>query len=61
MRKHSKKWIFAAAPALAALAGWTVWENTALETNDITVSSGRLPKAFDGFRIIQVSDLPKVA
>ena len=36
---------------------WTVWGNTALELNTYTVSSGRLPEAFDGYRIAHVSDL----
>lgn len=58
MKKKQKKWIFTAAvPAFAALAGWMIWENTALETTHITVSSERLPRAFDGFRIVHVSDL----
>lgn len=52
-----RKWMFAAAPALMGLAGWVVWGNTALETTQITVCSKRLPKAFDGFRIVQISDL----
>lgn len=56
MKKNHIKWIFAAS-ALAGIAGWMIWENTALETNHITVSSGRLPRAFDGFRIVHVSDL----
>lgn len=40
-----------------ALLLWAIWENTALEVNIRTVSSGRLPKAFDGYRIAQISDL----
>lgn len=46
-----------AAVVLAALAVWTVWGNTALELNRITVSGERLPKGFDGFRIAHVSDV----
>ena len=38
------------------LAIWTLWGNTALEVNEITISS-RIPPAFSGFRIAQVSDL----
>lgn len=51
-----RKWMLAAL-AFAGLAGWTVWGNTALETNQITVSCKRLPRAFDGFCIVHVSDL----
>lgn len=43
--------------ALTALAVWIAWGNTALEVNTYTVRSDRLPAAFDGFRIAQVSDL----
>lgn len=42
---------------LLALIIWTVWGNTTLELNTYTVSSERLPEAFDGYRIAQVSDL----
>ena len=36
---------------------WTVWGNTALMTNTVAISSSRIPAAFSGFRIAQVSDL----
>ena len=39
------------------LAIWTLWGNTALEVSEITISSSRIPPAFSGFRIAQVSDL----
>ena len=43
--------------ALAALGIWLLWGNTALTAHEISVSSPRLPGAFDGLRIAQVSDL----
>lgn len=43
--------------AFTALIVWIVWGNTALESNTITISSKRLPKAFNGFRIAHISDL----
>ena len=49
-------WIFLIL-ALLSLVAWIVWGNTALQLNTITVSSSRLPQAFDGYRIAQVSDL----
>ena len=49
-------WIFLIL-ALLSLAAWIAWGNTALQLNTITVSSSRLPQAFDGYRIAQVSDL----
>ena len=45
------------AAVLLALIIWTAWGNTALELNTYTVSSDRLPEAFDGYRIAHVSDL----
>ena len=45
------------AAILLALIIWTAWGNTALELNTYTISSERLPEAFDGYRIAHVSDL----
>lgn len=36
---------------------WTIWGNTALKVNSLKISSNRIPEAFDGYRIAQVSDL----
>lgn len=36
---------------------WTIWGNTALTVSNIKISSSRIPPAFSGFRIVQVSDL----
>ena len=43
--------------SLILLITWTLWANKALECNEYTVTSSKLPQAFDGFRIAQVSDL----
>lgn len=58
-KKRMIIWIAVAvlAVGLAALAVWTAWGNTALELNTYTVQSDRLPGAFNGYRIAQVSDL----
>ena len=45
------------AAILLALIIWTAWGNTALQLNTYTISSERLPEAFDGYRIAHVSDL----
>ncbi len=42
---------------LLALVIWIAWGNTALELNTYTITSGRVPDAFDGYRIAHVSDL----
>lgn len=47
----------ALAAVLTVIAVWTVWGNTALELNSLTVSSERLPEGFDGYRIAHISDL----
>ncbi len=43
--------------AFLLLTVWTLWGNTALMTETITVSGSRLPASFSGFRIAHVSDL----
>ena len=42
---------------VAILVLWIIWGNTALILSEYTVSSSKLPEAFSGFRIVQVSDL----
>lgn len=42
---------------LIALIIWTIWGNTALMINSYILTSNRLPKAFSGLRIAQISDL----
>ena len=46
-----------AAVLLSALVLWMIWGNTALMVSSFTISGGRIPPAFSGFRIAQVSDL----
>ena len=48
---------FACAALLLALILWTIWGNTALEVNEYTITSEKIPDSFDGFRIAQISDL----
>ena len=60
MPAKKKKRIIVLAVIAAFLLGliiWTAWGNTALELNTYTISSKRLPEAFDGYRIAHVSDL----
>ena len=53
MKKRKKQILLG---AVLFLAGWTLWGNTALETNGYLIRSQRLPAEFDGFRIVQISD-----
>lgn len=42
---------------LLAFSAWVIWSNKALELNSHTLKYKDLPDEFDGFRIVQVSDL----
>ena len=43
--------------ACLALSVWLIWGNTSLQVDRFTVSDSRIPEAFSGLRIAQVSDL----
>ncbi len=45
------------ATVFVVLVLWIVWGNTALELNTYTVKSNKIPDAFSGYRIAQISDL----
>lgn len=49
--------IWAARIVIWAAVLWVLWANTALQITEYSVSAGDLPEAFDGFRIVQISDL----
>ena len=42
---------------LLLFSSWIWWGNTALEVNEYEMISNRIPEAFSGFRIAQISDL----
>lgn len=42
---------------LAILGIWIVWSNCALEESVYRIADSQIPRGFDGFRIIQLSDL----
>lgn len=42
---------------MLAFGIWVYWGNTSIQTTRIRVSSEKIPAAFDGFTIVQVSDL----
>lgn len=41
---------------VSAFALWVLWGNTAVELNEYTIQSESIPKSFDGYRIVQISD-----
>ena len=59
MKKLSKKRVIliVSVVLLVGLSVWTIWGNTALEINEYTIMSDKLPEALLRFRIAQVSDL----
>lgn len=58
MKKLNKKAVLLVSVLILFCIGiWTLWGNTALEVNEYEITSDRIPEAFSGFRIAQVSDL----
>ena len=58
MKKRRLKVIISViALLLVAFFAYALWANTSLDVTQITVTESKLPKAFDGFRIVQISDL----
>ena len=58
IKKPNKKTILIVSVlVILGLGIWTLWGNTALEVNEYEIVSDRIPEAFVGFRIAQVSDL----
>ena len=58
MKKLNKKSVLIVSVLVILCLGiWTLWGNTALEVNEYEIVSDRIPEAFAGFRIAQVSDL----
>lgn len=58
-RKKTAKLIIIVALVLvvSALFGWLVYSNLKIELNTYKVESDKIPEAFDGYRIVQVSDV----
>lgn len=58
MKKLTKKTrILIRSAIILCVLAWLVWGNLSLEVTEYTVSSQKLPESFDGFRIVQISDL----
>ena len=55
--QNKKGFLIVSLLVLICLIAWTIWGNTALEINEYEIISDRVPEAFTGFRIAQVSDL----
>lgn len=56
-RRRRKRTVMAAgAASAAAVMTWTLWQNTAPMVREISVTDDRVPEAFSGLRIVQISD-----
>lgn len=55
--RSSKIFLLCLVLSCVILGIWTAWGNKALMVSNISLSSGRLPASFSGFRIAHVSDL----
>lgn len=53
---RKKSAVLLASIAAAGFAVWTVWGNATVGVTHYTVASGRLPQAFNHFKIVVVSD-----
>lgn len=57
MKKNKRwKWLSLVAATIVLII-WIAWGNTALELNEYQIKSDKIPDAFHGFRIAQISDL----
>ena len=58
--KKRYRWLrvlIAAAVVLAALVLWFFWQQNGIQTQTVEVTAPGLPTAFDGLRIVQISDV----
>ncbi|AIG26627.1 metallophosphoesterase [Brevibacillus laterosporus] len=56
-KEKRKKIVTILLVSLFAFSGWVYWGNTAIQTTKININSEKIPESFDGFTIVQVSDL----
>ncbi|MFB0832505.1 metallophosphoesterase [Brevibacillus laterosporus] len=56
-KEKQKKMVTILLVSLFAFSGWVYWGNTAIQTTKININSEKIPESFDGFTIVQVSDL----
>lgn len=56
-KKKRKPIIITLFVLLIASCVWLYWGNTSIQITEISINSEKIPKSFDGFTIVQVSDL----
>ena len=57
IKNRKKKLLIALTLMLAVFTVWTVWGNITIGTTYYSISSNRIPAAFNDYRIAQISDL----
>lgn len=57
LKKQKKRRLLRSAVFVAVLCVWLYWGNTSVQTTSIEIGSEEIPEEFDGFTIVQVSDL----
>ena len=57
MKKKTIIILASTAVLLVAFVIWMIWGNVAVTVSEYRVESDKLPNAFDGFHIVQISDL----
>lgn len=57
MKQLNKKRLVVLAFVIILVSTYLVWQNNAIEVSTYTFSESTVPQAFDGFKIVQVSDL----
>ena len=55
--KKKYKWVTVAAMLAAAAAAFCIWQNNGLTVSHSVLTAGNVPSAFDGYTIVQISDL----
>ena len=56
MYNFKKKWLFCLI-GFFLLTLWIYWGNSSIEISEIVIENKSIPKAFDDFKIVQISDL----
>lgn len=51
------KWVFIIVALVISLVLWIIWGNKALVVTKIEIINNKIPKDFDGYKIVQISDL----
>jgi predicted MPP superfamily phosphohydrolase len=57
LKSKKTRALFVVAATIAAIAFFCIWQNNAITTTHIHYSNAKIPKEFNGYRIVHISDL----